>query len=92
MADKQNPDSFSHPYPCVELARSWLLIRKAVGETPNLAPAGARKPRPQRLENAQKCVRAAQKKELFKDPKQVRFFHSQKDLEPLWELVPRMPD
>jgi tetratricopeptide (TPR) repeat protein len=86
-----DPEKFSHPLPCVELARAWLVVAKAESEDAALplkvreqAVAGA-------LARARAAVLVAQKKGMFRDPSEVRWFHDQKDFEPIWDAIPRAP-
>jgi len=91
QATNVNPENLSHPIPCLEMARCWLLIARAIGGVPNLSPDERERASNSALQNARKAAQAAQKKGLFNDPNQVRFFHSEKDFEPIWDLVARIP-
>jgi tetratricopeptide (TPR) repeat protein len=91
-AAELNPQDFTFPYPCLELARSWLMISKEVEKTLNLTEEEREQSTKIALENARKSVQTAQQKGLFKDPNQVRSFHAEKLFEPFWDLVPRLPE
>ncbi|HEV3384526.1 MAG TPA: protein kinase [Gemmata sp.] len=92
MAKDLNPDNLCHPALCLELARSWLVIFRASGKAPDLNSTERDQASKSALENARKAVQTAQKKGIFKDPKQVRKFHGDQDFEPLWDLVARLPE
>ncbi len=92
MAMKLNPDSFSHSVPCVEFARSWLVISRASGTVSPRPPSERDQLAGFALENARKAIQTAKKKGLCQDPNQVRQFHADKDFEPLWDMVARLPE
>jgi tetratricopeptide (TPR) repeat protein len=91
LANTLNVAAFSHPYPCLELARSWLLIAKLPnGELGNPVASVRDEITRKALENARQAVLAAKDKGLFQNPNEVRIFHSQKDFELVWDLIPRL--
>jgi tetratricopeptide (TPR) repeat protein len=92
LAKKLDPDLLSHPLPCLELARGWLLIAGAGGNAQNVPPKAGEPAAKAALQNARKALLTAQNKGLFHDPQQFQKFHAQKDFEPLWDLIPRQPE
>jgi tetratricopeptide (TPR) repeat protein len=91
-AGKLKPDDLSHPFPCIELARGWLMIAAQRKKTSDLKDEELKKAVDDALEGAKNAVRAAEKKNWFKEPAHVREFHSQRDFEPLWDMIPRIPE
>jgi serine/threonine protein kinase/tetratricopeptide (TPR) repeat protein len=85
-----NPEAFSHPALCLELARSWLVLAKASKNAPHLTQEERDQTAGIALQNAKKAVQCAQKRGLFQDANQVRQFHADQEFELLWDMVPRL--
>jgi tetratricopeptide (TPR) repeat protein len=89
QAAKLDPEKFSHPLPCFELARAWLVVAKAVGDDAAMPSTERDKAVADAVARARAAVLLAQKKGMFRDPSEVRWFHEQKDFEPIWDAIPR---
>lgn len=92
MANTLNPEALSHPVLCVELARGWLVIARASVTAIHLSPEVRNNASEIALQNARKALQIAQKKGLFQDPNLVRQFHAEKEFEPVWDLIARLPE
>ena len=79
----------AHPKPCVELARSWLVIATAAGADASMSADARKQAIDAALGNARTCVLAAQKKGMYQDEKAIGEFRAQKEFEPIWDVFPR---
>jgi len=84
-----DPEAFSHPLPCVELARGWLLLARAAADDDTLPDEERGATVAEARAKARAAVAVASKRGMFADPQQVRWFHAEKDFEPIWDEVPR---
>ena len=88
-AQRLNADQFSHPFPCIELARAWLFISKAASDSTQISAEERGNVSTAAIENARKAVLIAEKKNWFRDPENAKKFFEQKEFEPFWDLIPR---
>ncbi len=90
-AEKLTPAKFSHAYPCIELARSWLAIAKAAESDQTLTPSDREREAAHAMNRARTCAEIARNKGFAADVNSVRWFHNQKEFEPLWDVFARIP-
>jgi tetratricopeptide (TPR) repeat protein len=92
LASKLNPDTFRHPIPCLELARAWVLIARRTGEDVGLPLREQEETIAAAIRNARIAALTAQKKGLFQTSQEIRAFHAEKELQPIWDVFPRPAD
>jgi tetratricopeptide (TPR) repeat protein len=83
-----DPEKASHVHPCLELARAWLAIAGSAGTDSRLTPGERERLTATAHRNARDCIAAARKKG-FGTPDDVKWFHAQKEFEPIWDVFPR---
>ncbi|HSQ56952.1 MAG TPA: tetratricopeptide repeat protein, partial [Gemmata sp.] len=89
LAAELDPEKFTPPWLCVECARGWMLIARATANAQSIPPEEKDKTVAMAQTRARAAILAARKKGMFHEADEAKWFLSQKDFEPIWDVVAR---
>jgi tetratricopeptide (TPR) repeat protein/tRNA A-37 threonylcarbamoyl transferase component Bud32 len=89
VAFSLDPRTFSHPVPCLELARAWLMIARVLRENSSFFSFERNPDVEAAVQHAREALLAARERGLFRDPQQADQILGASEFQPLWDLVPR---